>query len=185
MTASEGARPDAGPILIALGANMPSPVHGAPARTLLAAIDCLQVAGIRVLRRSRLYRSAPVPAADQPWFANAVVRVATALSPTELMGRLHWIEADFGRVRAEPNAPRTLDLDLIAYGTRVTTEGAEAESPVLPHPRLAERAFVLRPLAEVAPDWRHPATGERIAELLARLPAGADIGVVRWPPRRR
>lgn len=102
-----------------------------------------------------------------PPFVNGVARLEGAAEPAALLARLHAIEAAHGRVRPFPNAPRTLDLDLL------DCHGAVIDTPALrlPHPRLSGRAFVLRPLEEVAPDWVHPATGEGIAALLAGLPS--------------
>jgi len=154
-------------ILIALGGNLPSPRYGAPRRTCDAALAALQAAGVRVVRRSRWYRSAPVPPSDQPPFVNGVVAVTTDLPPAELLALLHRIEAELGRTRRRRNEARIIDLDLLAYGDRVSAPG---EAPVLPHPRLAERAFVVLPLAEVAPGWRHPVNGLGPAEMAARLP---------------
>jgi 2-amino-4-hydroxy-6-hydroxymethyldihydropteridine diphosphokinase len=156
-------------ILIGLGANLPSRL-GAPAATLAAAIDELAKASAVTTARSRLYRSAPVPASDQPWFLNEVIAVSTELTPRNLLSLMHRIEAQFGRERRERDAARTLDLDLLAYDGCVQA-GGEGE-PTLPHPRLSHRAFVLRPLAEVAPGWRHPATGETVEDLIAALPPG-------------
>src|SRR5258708_38304547 len=103
-------------ILIGLGANLPSPGFGAPKATLMGALDQLEAAGVHVTARSRWYESEPVPKSDQPWFVNAVVRVETKLDPVRLLALLHRIEKDFGRVRGARNAPRFIDLDLIAYG---------------------------------------------------------------------
>jgi len=155
-------------ILIGLGANLPSAEFGAPPASLEAALEMLQQSGVAVRRRSRWYRTAPVPASDQPWFVNGVAAVETALEPAALLALMQAIETRFGRVRRERNAARVLDLDLLDYEGRVSKPGDPP--PALPHPRLAERAFVLRPLAEVAPGWRHPATGATIDELLLRLP---------------
>ena len=168
---SAGGSPD-GPILVALGANLPSERFGGPRETLDAAVRELERRGIRVLRRSRWYESAPVPESDQPWYVNGVAAVDTDLDPPALLALLHQVEAEFGRVRAERNAPRVLDLDLVAYGGLVRPG---PDGPVLPHPRAAERAFVLLPLAEVAPAWHHPETGETVEALIARLPAGQKI----------
>lgn len=153
-------------ILIALGANLDHPRYGPPRQTLESALAALQRDGIAILARSRWFRSAPVPPSDQPWFVNAVASAETGLSPGELMAKLHEIEAGFGRVRHRANEARVLDLDLLAYHDRVSAPG---ESPVLPHPRLAERAFVVLPLAEVVPDWRHPISRLSAAELASRL----------------
>lgn len=157
-----------GPVLIGLGANLPSPEHGPPVQTLEAAVATLAGRGLRIQARSRWWESAPVPVSDQPWYVNGVVEIETALAPAALLAVLHEVEAGFGRLRSVPNAPRILDLDLLAYGTLVR-EGPEP--PLLPHPRMADRAFVLYPLREIAPGWRHPATGRGVDELIARLPA--------------
>ena len=156
-------------IFIGLGANLPSRA-GAPQATLEAALADLERAGVRILGRSGWWETAPVPISDQPWFVNAVAAVATDLSPAALLALVHRIEADYGRERLVVNGARTLDLDLLAYDDKVNPG---PDSPILPHPRLHERAFVLRPLAELAvrlaPGWVHPATGRPMADLLAGL----------------
>ncbi len=154
-------------ILLGLGANLPSSA-GPPLATLEAALAALQAAGVRLVARSRWYRTAPVPASDQPWFVNAVVSVETDLEPPELLALLQKIELAFGRRRGVPNAARTLDLDILDYEGRVE----EKAGLTLPHPRLHERAFVLLPLHDVAPSWRHPTRGKTVTELIAALPAG-------------
>lgn len=159
-------------ILIALGSNLAHPAIGPPAAVLDAALDEMLASGIRDLRVSRYYASAPVPASGQPWYANAAAEVETELRPGQLLARLHEIEAAFGRERGEANAPRILDLDLLAYGAEVT---APDDALQLPHPRLAERAFVLLPLQDLAPDWRHPVTGRSVREMLAELPEEQEI----------
>lgn len=161
-----------GGIYIGLGSNLSSPVHGPPREALTAAVRALEVAGFTVIRRSPWYESAPIPASDQPWFANGVVEVQADLTPPEMLESLHRVERAFGRVRGAPNAPRTLDLDLLDYAGRVRSGEIP---PILPHPRLAERAFVLLPLADIAPDWTHPVTGTAIAALIAALPPGQRI----------
>ncbi|MBI3505540.1 MAG: 2-amino-4-hydroxy-6-hydroxymethyldihydropteridine diphosphokinase [Proteobacteria bacterium] len=154
-------------IFVALGANLPSEA-GPPARTLVAAMDALDAAGLRVAARSRIYESPPWPQpSDQPWYANAVVRLETRLDPVALLERLHAVERAFGRVRSVPNAPRALDLDLIDHDGAVRRDAA----PLLPHPRMSTRAFVLLPLAELAPDWRDPADGTPIGDMIRHLPA--------------
>jgi 2-amino-4-hydroxy-6-hydroxymethyldihydropteridine diphosphokinase len=120
-----------------------------------------------VVDRSRWYETAPVPVSDQPWYVNGVARIETDLEPAELLARLHAVEADFGRVRSIRNAPRLVDLDLLAYDDRVIDGDGGLE---LPHPRLHERAFVLLPLADLAPGWRHPRMLRTVEELIAALP---------------
>lgn len=164
-------------ILIALGANLPSDRFGAPRPTLAAALTMLDRIGIRVIERSSWYESAPVPASDQPWFVNAVARVETQFAPAVLLRHLHDVEAALGRVRGEtPNLPRAADLDLLDYNGWVTAAG---DWPSLPHPRLHERAFVVLPLAELVPAWRHPVTKEPVHALAERLPS--DQACVRMP----
>lgn len=155
--------------LVGLGANLPSVRHGPPLVTCIAAVQALTAAGITVVRCSRWFTSAPVPASDQPPFVNGVVAVVCRQPPFELLQQLHGIEAAFGRVRGVRDAARVLDLDLLAYGERVSEPDAGVH---LPHPRLHERAFVLRPLADVAPTWRHPRLGMSTMDMLARLPPG-------------
>jgi 2-amino-4-hydroxy-6-hydroxymethyldihydropteridine diphosphokinase len=155
-------------ILIALGANLPSPA-GKPADTLNAALAGFAVRSITIEKQSGFYRSAAWPDPSDPPFINAVVAVRTNLSPSALLATMHEVERSFGRKRAEPNAPRTLDLDILDYEGRI-----EQGPPVLPHPRMEGRGFVLLPLRDVAPDWRHPASGRSISELIAALPP-ADI----------
>jgi 2-amino-4-hydroxy-6-hydroxymethyldihydropteridine diphosphokinase len=155
-------------IVIGLGANLSQPRYGGPQGACEAALEALRAAGVAVLRRSRWYRSAPVPASDQPWFVNAVAELETGLSAPELLDLLHRIEWQMGRERRIRDEARVIDLDLLIYGDTVSGPG---ETPVLPHPRLAERAFVVLPLAELAPDWRHPQTGQGLAEMVRALPA--------------
>src|SRR5438445_381000 len=133
---------------VAVGANMPGP-RGSPAEAVAAALEMIGGEGVAVTARSRLYRSPAWPDPRDPEFVNAVARVETNLDPAALLARLHALEASFGRVRREVNAPRTLDLDLIDYAGRISAPGA---IPIVPHPRMSERAFVLLPLADVAPD---------------------------------
>ena len=159
-------------VYIGLGANLPSPEHGTPRATLEAAMRALEAQGLMIVARSPLYESEPVPVSDQPWYLNAVVEVATDLSPAEVLALLHSVENAFGRVRAVRNEARVLDLDLLDHRGTVR-DGPD--SPLLPHPRLSDRAFVLLPLRDIAPGWRHPASRRTIAELLESLPEGQRI----------
>jgi len=141
---------------VGLGANLGN------ARVTLETALCeiAQLQRTRLVARSSLYRTAPVDASG-PEFVNAVVELDTTLAPGELLGALHAIECAHGRERPFRNAPRTLDLDVLLYGDRIITAGAL----LIPHPRLHERAFVLVPLAQIAPDVTIPGRG-RVAELL-------------------
>ena len=140
---------------------------GLPAETLKAALTALGEAGVTVLKVSSFIETVAWPNPADPPFTNAVARVQTNLEPLALLELLHAIETDFGRVRSHVNAPRPLDLDLLAHGGTVLT-GARLS---LPHPLMARRRFVLEPLAEIAPDWRHPVTGLTPVEMLAALDA--------------
>jgi 2-amino-4-hydroxy-6-hydroxymethyldihydropteridine diphosphokinase len=163
------AREEATPvILVGLGANLENPLHGPPRETLAAALARLEEAGVAVRARSPWYRSAPVPLSDQPWYVNAVAEVATERSPAELLELLHAVERGLGRVRGMRNAARSADLDLLDYDSLVSEPGTV---PALPHPRLHERAFVLLPLRDIAPSWRHPQLGRSVGELIAALPS--------------
>ncbi|MBT5047282.1 MAG: 2-amino-4-hydroxy-6-hydroxymethyldihydropteridine diphosphokinase [Rhodospirillaceae bacterium] len=154
-------------IFIGLGANLESPRFGSPLATLEAAVGKLDSIRCRVVACSGWYRSAPMPMSDQPWYVNGVARIETELVPVDLLTQLHEIENEFGRERAAPNAARVLDLDLLAYDDRYLDDPA---GPIVPHPRLHERAFVLLPLRELAPDWVHPRKGLNIEALIAALP---------------
>ena len=138
-----------------------------PRATLEHVLSLLPGLGLTILRRSGWYESAPVPVSDQPWYVNGVIRVATDLSPQEALARLHGIEADLGRSRGELNAARSVDLDNLSGGKMIL---GGPTPPIVPHPRMATRAFVLLPLAEIAPDWRHPITDVPISELIRGLP---------------
>jgi 2-amino-4-hydroxy-6-hydroxymethyldihydropteridine diphosphokinase len=152
---------------VALGANL-----GDPVATIRAALGALaNLPDSRVVQSSSLYRTAPVGDLEQPEFINAVVALETRLPPESLLDALLDIETRFGRIRATKNGPRTLDLDLLLYGNH------QLDLPrlTLPHPRLHLRAFVLYPLAEIAPDLHLPGHGT----ISAWLPAVANQGIVR------
>lgn len=152
-------------ILIALGANLPS-AHGGPAQTLHAALRQLARNGVGVIGVSRFFVTPAWPDPADPPFVNAVARVETAQSPEALMAQLSATETDFGRTRAARNAPRSLDLDLIDYNGLII-----AGDLLLPHPRAAERGFVLVPLADIVPGWIHPVSGLHVRDLIDVLPA--------------
>jgi len=158
---------------IGMGGNQAS-AAGDPAATLAAAAEALAQLG-RIAARSSLYSTEPVGYADQPRFVNAVVALDTELAPRALLAELQRIEQKFGRRRVAGlrNGPRTLDLDLLLYDAAILDE-PDLE---VPHPRLHERAFVLVPLAEIAPALVEPRSGRMVATLLAGLHAEADAVV--------
>lgn len=154
-------------MIIALGSNL-SGEYGSSEALLKAAVEAIAAAGFEVLSQSRWWRSASWPDPSNPDYLNGVLMVRTAQSAEEVLERLHRIEAGFGRARSEPNAPRLLDLDLIAYGRRV------GDHPSTPHPRAQDRLFVMGPLAEIGPDWAHPVSGKTAADLAGAATVGAD-----------
>ena len=161
--------PDGRLVYIALGSNL-----GDRAAMLTRVIDALNAAGIHVLRQSSFYVSEPVDAPPQAWFLNAVVEAETALMPQQLLRTLMRIEHDLGRRRTIPRGPRTLDLDILFYGSSVI----RAKDLVVPHPRLEGRRFVLVPLAELVPGLRHPVSRKTVTQLLSETPDTSYIQ--RW-----
>jgi 2-amino-4-hydroxy-6-hydroxymethyldihydropteridine diphosphokinase len=145
-------------IYLSLGSNL-----GDRAANLERAIDSLSEIGVRVLRRSSIYETEPVDFLAQPWFLNCVVEAETSLEPRELLEGLQAIERKLGSEKLVPRGPRIIDLDILFYETAVIREAGME----IPHPRLAERRFVLVPLAELAPEFPHPVLRKTAAELLS------------------
>ncbi len=180
-------------MLIALGSNLTSSV-GPPEMTLNEAVLALEVKGAVIRKVSEFYRSPAFPEGNGPDYVNAAVKISAAWSPEEALEILHSIEADMGRERVQRWGQRTLDLDLIAHGDLVLPDlkthqrwrelpldqqiGMTPPILILPHPRMQDRAFVLVPLADVAPDWVHPVLGYSVKHLLEALP-DADKSAVR------
>ncbi len=145
-------------VYIALGSNV-----GDRAENLRAARGHIEGPDLHVLRASSIYETAPRDVEDQPWFLNQVVECETDLFPRQLLQRLQKIERAMGRKRRMAKGPREIDLDILLYANAVV----KAPELEIPHPRLAERRFVLEPLAELAPELKHPGTRRTMRELLA------------------
>ncbi len=157
-------------ILIGIGSNLEGP-WGPPSETVRRAFAALDERPLRLLKASRAILTAPYGRTDQPDFVNAVAEIETGIEPRPLLAHLHAIERRAGRQRTVHWGPRTLDLDLLDHHGLILTgdERTVAGRPlVLPHPGIPERAFVLAPIAEIAPEWRHPVLGMTATELLRR-----------------
>ena len=154
-------------ILIAIGANLTAANGSTPHETCCAAVPLLcEIPGLSFVALSNWYRTVPQPGADQPDYCNGAIRLFGDIDPEELLHRLQAIEAHFGRERAEVNAARTLALDIIDINGIIRA----TPPPILPHPRAHLRSFVLRPILDVAPGWRHPTLRQNVSTLLAELP---------------
>ena len=185
--------------IVSLGANLPS-AAGDPARSLREALNILHAEpNISIAAISRIWRTPAVPAGSGPDYANAVAAIRTGLDAASLLDRLHGIEARFGRDRSTGRwLARVLDLDLIALDGLILPDpetvrhwmglGAADQQTlapdrlILPHPRMQDRGFVLAPLAEIAPGWRHPLTGLSVSRMLAALGSEAMSGMTPLPP---
>ncbi len=147
-------------VYLSLGSNV-----GDRETHLARARERLNIDGLRLLRASGLYETEPRDFPDQPWFLNQVVEVESSLYPKQLLERTQKIERALGRIPTHPKGPRTIDIDILLYGdTILSTPGLE-----IPHERMADRRFVLEPLAELAPGLRHPRTGLTVTEMLAQV----------------
>lgn len=162
-------------VYLSLGSNL-----GDRAGNIARAITLLSERGVRVTRRSSLYETEPIDVSDGGWFLNGVIEGETELAPSELMSVLLEIERSLGRVRQEhgakgPKESRTIDIDILLFGSSPVHD-AQLE---IPHPRMAERKFVLVPLAEIAPELRHPVLKRTVAELLASTPDQSEVRIFR------
>jgi 2-amino-4-hydroxy-6-hydroxymethyldihydropteridine diphosphokinase len=160
-------------VYLGLGSNL-----GDRVKNLRRAIEALGARGVRVTRESSIYETEPLEVREQPWFLNCVVEAETDLMPRQLIQALLEIERDLGRRRRVPKGPRLIDMDILLFGTS-TMSAPELE---IPHPRMAQRKFVLLPLAEIAASVRHPITKLTIAEMLAETPDRSEVRV--WKPEK-
>ncbi len=163
-------------VYIALGSNV-----GDREANLRLAVDLLEPAGVVVNRVSSFYETEPVGYLDQPWFLNAVLEAVTNLSAEQLLSTLRAIECRMGSSKPFRNGPRVMDLDILLYGD------ATIETPALqvPHPRMLQRNFVLAPLAEIAPQLRHPSWPGNVADALANSTDKSVVRVYSFDPSRR
>lgn len=180
-------------VILALGGNQPSNV-GPPGKTIRNAVHDLAAAGLKPVSVSQYYRTPCFPPGAGPDFVNAAVLCKSDKSAVAILSILHGIEKTYGRQRRERWGSRTLDIDLLAMDDQILPDldtyrvwfdlapsRQQADTPkqlILPHPRLQDRGFVLIPMADVAPGWRHPVLGLTVSEMLAKLPETAKAGVV-------
>ena len=160
------------PVIIGLGSNLAGQ-FGSPRGACGAALEAIQNVGCKIIARSPWYESAPVPISEQPHFVNGIVGIITNLAPATLLRHLLEIETNMGRERTKPNAARIIDLDILAQGELIC-DGI-GDLPVLPHPRLHERAFVILPLVDLMPNWQHPLTRYTALELKTNLGTDQEI----------
>lgn len=180
-------------VFLAMGGNIPSAV-GAALDTQIAACDLLGQAGVALEAVSFVYETRPVPPSGQPDFINIVLMANVSMGANELLGLCLDVETKLGRQRGERWSARTLDVDLLAYGDEILPDRTQWRQvvgdpdpacilnvPVVPHPRLHTRGFVLRPMADIAPAWVHPILGRSVSEMLACLSPSELDGVTRLP----
>ena len=188
---------DATEYLLAFGANLPGPDGSPPEQAIEAAIRAVSERLGQPLTSSRLFRTPCFPAGSGPDYVNAAARGTTQLVPEQILTILHEIENDFGRARTRRWGQRTLDIDLLAYGNEIAPDpatfrrwlrlpiqdqvGTAPTELILPHPRIQDRGFVLVPLAEIAPDWRHPVLDRTVIELRDALPEAALSDIAPLP----
>ena len=168
-------------IFIGLGANLSGLDGATPIQTLESGLSELGRQGVRTLRLSRWYRSEPVPVSDQPWFYNGVAAVDFQGIPEDLLRVVQSVEMKLGRVHRVRNEARIIDLDILTFGDLVTAGDSQTRSEgqlVLPHPELHLRAFVLFPMRDIAPEWRHPVYGKNLDDLISGLPFKQSIELV-------
>ncbi|MCU1243416.1 MAG: 2-amino-4-hydroxy-6-hydroxymethyldihydropteridine pyrophosphokinae [Candidatus Acidoferrum typicum] len=156
-------------VYLSLGANV-----GDRGKNLRDAMAALGNAGVCVTRVSSTYETEPVDYLDQPWFLNCAVEAETELKAVELLHTLREIETQMGSKKLVAKGPRLIDMDVLLYGNEVIYT-AELQ---IPHPRMQLRRFVLEPLAEIAPQVRHPASGLTVSEMLARTPDKSAVRLV-------
>ncbi|HCM84099.1 MAG TPA: 2-amino-4-hydroxy-6-hydroxymethyldihydropteridine diphosphokinase [Alphaproteobacteria bacterium] len=161
--------------LVALGSNLPSSL-GSPAENVRKAVKLLAANDFKIIARGDLYETAPVPVSDQPNFINTVIQIDFSGTPERALEICLNVEREMGRVRGQRNEARIIDIDLIAWDNKVMSGNL-----ILPHPRLHERAFVLYPLCDIAPEWVHPLMQRNAAELKVALPpAGIEEAIEQW-----
>lgn len=153
-------------IYLSLGSNI-----GDRAQNLALAMDAFALLGVRVVKQSSVYETEPVELREQDWFLNCVAEIETNLRPQELMQVLLKIERSMGRERTVPKGPRVMDLDILLFGSELVHE-SHLE---IPHPRMADRRFVLVPLAEISPDAMHPIRKKTIQQLLVDTPDRSEV----------
>ena len=151
-------------ILIAIGSNLKSDIYGSPLKNCINGVKILRE-NFFVKKVSKFYKTEPIPKSDQPWFVNGVVEIKTNLHPRDILQKLFSIENYFKRIRKIKNEPRIIDLDLISYKNFISNR----KSLVLPHPRMHQRMFVIKPICDINPKWRHPILKKKALNLSKKL----------------
>tara|TARA_B100001175_G_C19163066_1_gene473789 strand:- start:19 stop:513 length:495 start_codon:yes stop_codon:yes gene_type:complete len=151
-------------IFISVGSNIPKDKSLSLIDNCKKAINSLKKYNIFLVRVSNWYKTEPIPVSGQPWFVNSVIEIKTMLTSKQTLNSLHEIESSYGRIRAQKNESRTLDLDIIDFNNEISNF-----SPILPHPRMHKRLFVLYPLVELSPNWVHPILNQNINTLINNI----------------